>query len=133
LLLLFPNAGDAVGYALAYHRALDELKPPLTVRVMSLAQPGQTLLTSEARNALGATPLRVHSHGHWRMKGIEAPIEVHEVGEAHAPFVPPPDSAKCHRVVRRNAAWRRNGPSTPPLGSVRREGVQPVFTMIGSV
>jgi len=141
-LLLFANAEEAVGYALAYHRALAELKPPLkaraglhvgavrlrenhrddvargakpveveglakptTARVMSLAQPGQTLLTAEARAALGAASLRLQSHGHWRMKGIEAPIEVHEVGDAQAPFIPPPDSAKAYRVVRRNELW----------------------------
>jgi predicted ATPase/class 3 adenylate cyclase/tetratricopeptide (TPR) repeat protein len=141
-LLMFLSAADAVGYALAYHRALAGLsvplkaraglhvgpvtlrenhledvaqgaKPielegvakPITARVMSLAQGGQTLLTADARTALGATALRVQGHGHWRIKGLEEPFDLFEVGEEGAPFTPPPDSAKVYRVVRRNELW----------------------------
>jgi len=78
---------------------------PITARVMSLAQGGQTLLTADARAALGATALRVQGHGHWRIKGLEEPFELFEVGEEGAPFTPPPDSAKVYRVVRRNELW----------------------------
>lgn len=142
MLLLFEAAADAATYALAYHRALAGLNPPLkaraglhvgsvvlrensaqdvvrgakpleveglakptAARVMSLAQGGQTLLTAEARDALGTTPLRVQSQGYWRMKGIAEPVELFEIGEADAVFVPPPDAAKSYRVVREGDVW----------------------------
>src|SRR5258707_4335396 len=77
----------------------------VAARVMSIANGGQTLLSADARNALGEIALRVESHGHWRMKGIAEPIELFEVGEADAPFVPPPDAAKGYRVVRERDVW----------------------------
>ena len=141
-LLLFDAAADAVGYALAYHRALAALDVPLkaragihvgpvilransasdvalgakplevegiakptAARVMSLAQGGQTLLTPEAREALGETALRLQSHGHWRMKGVAEPVKLFEAGDAGSPFTPPPDGAKVYRVVRDGDLW----------------------------
>jgi predicted ATPase/Tfp pilus assembly protein PilF len=84
---------------------VDGLAKPTAARVMSLARSGQTLLTPEARAALGETTFRVESHGHWRMKGIEAPVELFEVGDEGAPFAPPPDAAKVYRVVRQDDLW----------------------------
>src|SRR5882762_7194111 len=77
----------------------------VAARVMSIANGGQTLLSADARDALGDIALRVESHGHWRMKGIAGPIELFEVGEADAPFVPPPDAAKGYRIVREGDVW----------------------------
>jgi len=77
----------------------------VAARVMSIANGGQTLLSADARDALGEITLRVESHGHWRMKGIAEPIELFEVGEADAPFVPPPDAPKGYRVVREGDLW----------------------------
>jgi predicted ATPase/class 3 adenylate cyclase/Tfp pilus assembly protein PilF len=77
----------------------------VAARVMSIANGGQTLLSADARNTLGEIALRVESHGHWRMKGIAEPIELFEVGEADAAFVPPPDAAKGYRVVREGDMW----------------------------
>src|SRR5947209_705288 len=77
----------------------------VAARVMAIANGGQTLLSADARNALGGITQRVESHGHWRMKGIAEPMEVFEVGEADAPFVPPPDAAKGYRVVREGDVW----------------------------
>ena len=142
MLMLFEQAADALGYALAYHGALAGLGVPLTARaglhvgdvilranspedvahgakplevegiakpiaarVMSLALGGQTLLTAEARAALGETALRVQSHGFWRIKGIAEPVELFEAGDEQAPFTPPPDSAKVYRVVWRDGLW----------------------------
>ena len=84
---------------------VDGLAKPTAARVMSLARGGQTLLTSEARAALGETGLRVQSHGHWVMKGLTEPAELFEVGEAESPFVAPPDSEKCYLVVRVGDRW----------------------------
>jgi predicted ATPase/class 3 adenylate cyclase len=142
MLLMFDSAADAVGYAMAYHRAIgalpvplkaraglhvgpvilrensaadvalgakplevDGLAKPTAARVMSLAQGGQTLLTADARAALGPTTLRVQSHGHWVMKGVAEPVELFEAGDADTPFAPPPDGDKVHRVVRSGERW----------------------------
>jgi predicted ATPase/class 3 adenylate cyclase len=141
-LLTFGSASDALGYAIAYHRALARLTPPvraraglhvgvvsvrenpagdvargakpievdglakpIAARVMSTASGGQTLLTAAARDALGSTPHRVVSHGHWRVKGVHEPLELFEAGDADAPFTPPPDAAKAYRVLRQGDLW----------------------------
>lgn len=141
-LLLFAQTADALGYALAYHRALtalpvpmkaraglhvgqvtireappedvalgakpfevDGVSKPLAARVMSTALGGQTLLTQPAIDALGPTPHRVVSHGHWQVKGLPAPLQLYEVGDEGAPFTPPPDAAKVWRVVRQGDLW----------------------------
>jgi predicted ATPase/class 3 adenylate cyclase len=142
MLLLFDTASDAVGYALAYQQALNQLVPPLkaraglhvgpvtlrenspadvtlgakpievegvakatAARVMSAAMGGQILLSADARQSLNAAGLRLQSHGHWRLKGLDVPIELFEAGDDHAPFVPPPDSDKAYRVVRQGELW----------------------------
>jgi predicted ATPase/class 3 adenylate cyclase len=142
MLLLFDNASDAVGYALAYHAGLaalpsgiqaraglhvgpvilrenlpddvargakplevDGMAKPTAARVMSLARGGQTLLTAEARLALGGTVLKVESHGHWMLKGVSDPLELFEIGAAEARFVAPSDSDKVFRVVRQGDWW----------------------------
>jgi predicted ATPase/class 3 adenylate cyclase len=95
---------------------VDGLAKPIAARVMSVALGGQTLLTGTARSELGATGLRVESHGHWRLKGVSEPIELFEVGEDDAPFSPPPDGAKVYRVVERGDLWvpaREIGHSLP--------------------
>jgi len=74
-------------------------------RVMSLARGGQTLLTAEARAALPEGRWHTVCHGRWRLKGIEEPIELFEVGDDEAPFLPPADSPKAYRVVRTGDDW----------------------------
>ena len=97
------NADDVAGGAKRFE--VDGLAKPITARVMATALGGQTLITAEARSALGATALRVQSHGHWRLKGLPEPVELFEVGDAHAPFTPPPDDAKAYRVLRQRELW----------------------------
>ena len=84
---------------------VDGLAKPVTARVMAATLGGQTLITADARLALGVTPLRVQSHGHWRLKGLPEPIELFEVGDAKSPFTPPPDEDKAYRVVRQGSVW----------------------------
>ncbi len=84
---------------------VDGLAKPTAARVMSLAQGGQTLLTSEAREALGMTSLKVQSHGHWMIKGVADPLELFEAGEPEARLVAPSDSDKVFRVVRAGDWW----------------------------
>jgi predicted ATPase/class 3 adenylate cyclase len=141
-LLLFDRVADAAAYALAYHRALRTLTPPLraraglhwgavqlrhngpayvargakpvevdglakalAARLMALALGGQTLLSAEAVAALEAAPGRLEPRGHWMLKGLEEPVALFELGDAAAPFTPPPDSAKAYRVVRHADCW----------------------------
>ena len=82
---------------------VDGVSKPIAARVMSTALGGQTLLTAQAVAALGTggvTVPRTVSHGHWQVKGLPVPIELFEVGDEEAPFLPPPDSAKVWRVVK---------------------------------
>ena len=131
-LLRFERASDAADYAIAFHREIGRLSPPLQARAglhvgpvvtrenleadqqlgakaselvglaisiasrtMTLAQARQTLLTADARAALGETSLRVQSHGHWQLKGVEEAVELYEIGDDDAPFSLPRDAAKC--------------------------------------
>ena len=84
---------------------VDGLAKPTAARVMALARGGQLLMTAEAREALGKSRLRVKSHGFWTMKGLAEPIELFEAGEHEAPFLPPADGDKGHRVVRSGDRW----------------------------
>jgi len=77
----------------------------IAARVMSVALGGQILLTAHARQSLSAEGLRLQSHGHWRLKGMDEPIELFEVGDVNAPFTPPPDGDKAYRVVRQGDLW----------------------------
>ncbi len=141
-LLRFASAADAAGYAVAYHRAIARLSPPLAARaglhigtviardnheqdlvlgakatelaglaistaarLMAIALPGQTLMTRVARDALSGQAQRLVSHGHWRLKGLEDPIEIFEVGDDVSPFETPPDVVKAYRVALRNRLW----------------------------
>jgi len=84
---------------------VEGLAKPTAARVMSLARGAQVLLTTEAREDLGKTELKVASHGHWMVKGVADPIELFEVGEEHTRFIPPVDSEKVFRVVQTGEWW----------------------------
>lgn len=143
-LVLFETADSAVAFALAYHRSLAALDPPLqaragihvgpvdlrrnsdedtargatpfevdgialptAARVMALALGRQTLLSQAALESLGNTDLQRRDHGHWRLKGLDEPLRIHEIGEPGiAPFVAPPDGAKGYRVLSEGEGWR---------------------------
>ncbi|MBL8362260.1 MAG: tetratricopeptide repeat protein [Rubrivivax sp.] len=83
---------------------VEGLAKPYTARLMGLARGGQTLAsaaTVAALQAVHATAAHVHSHGHYRLKGVADPVEVFELQQGADPaFVPPPDSDKAYRVVR---------------------------------
>ncbi|MEO8134144.1 MAG: tetratricopeptide repeat protein [Betaproteobacteria bacterium] len=81
----------------------------LTARLMALAGGGQTLLSRAAREGLQATlphGAELERHGYYRLKGIEEPVEVFELGvPGTSPFSPPADVDKAYRVVRVNDLW----------------------------
>lgn len=85
---------------------VDGIAKPTAARVMSVAQGGQTLLTADARAALGNPAFPLCSHGHWRLKGVVEPLELFEaLDDDTSSFVPPPDSEKAYRVVRQGDLW----------------------------
>lgn len=84
---------------------VEGLAKPVAARVMAVAAGGQTLLTDEARHQLDGAGLRVQSHGHWRLTGVSEPVELFEVGDDNAPFVPPSGTPKAYRVVYQGELW----------------------------
>jgi predicted ATPase/class 3 adenylate cyclase len=108
------HADDVARGATPYD--IDGLALPVAARVMEAALGGQTLLSVDALQALGATGHRVVSHGHWRLKGLAEPLELLEVGRQDAPFMPPIDVVKAYRVTRVGEDWvsARELPHTLP-------------------
>jgi predicted ATPase/class 3 adenylate cyclase/Tfp pilus assembly protein PilF len=84
---------------------VEGLAKAMAARVMSLAQGGQTLLTASALQSLSRPVQQFESHGHWRVKGIDDPIELFEVAAVGATLAPPPDSEKGYRVVGSDGTW----------------------------
>jgi len=91
---------------------VDGIALPTAARVMGAATGRQTLLTSQAAQALGSTSLRCVSHGHWRLKGLTEPVELFGVSEPpetsdtpESALTPPAESPKAYRVVWRNGVW----------------------------
>ncbi len=91
-------------------KGLTGVQVDICARVMGLAQGGQILLTrsafDNARQMLkgediqGVGPLEWLNHGSYLLKGIQAPVEVCEVGEVGmAPLQAPAGSEKAQRQV----------------------------------
>jgi sigma-B regulation protein RsbU (phosphoserine phosphatase) len=89
-------------------KGLSGVQVDTCARVMNLAQGGQILLTRSAfdsarqmlkgENLSGVGPLLWLNHGSYLLKGIEAPLEVCEVGEVGiAPLQAPAGSEKAQR------------------------------------
>ncbi|HET6603726.1 MAG TPA: putative peptide modification system cyclase, partial [Xanthomonadaceae bacterium] len=95
---------------------VEGLAKPVAARLMSLARPGQILLSGVAQNLaqraqgdLGevAAHVRWLTHGRYRFKGVPAPMLVHEVGEVGvAPLTAPGSSTKVQREL---PWWRSPG------------------------
>ncbi len=86
---------------------VEGLAKAIAARVMSLAGDGRILLTRAAydfarRAAVGmedSALLRWVVHGHYRLAGVEDPVEVCEVAASgQLDPTPPPDSEKAHRA-----------------------------------
>ncbi|HEX6018497.1 MAG TPA: hypothetical protein VFZ28_10385, partial [Burkholderiaceae bacterium] len=82
---------------------VDGLAKTVAARAMAVALGGQTLITSAARAQIGEA--RCRSHGHWRLKGLDEPVELFEVGDDSAPWTPPQESSKAYRVVPAGEQW----------------------------
>ncbi|WP_311239449.1 MULTISPECIES: putative peptide modification system cyclase [unclassified Xanthomonas] len=111
--LTWRNSDEAVSIG-AKPLEVEGLAKPTAARLMSMARPGQILisavaesLTHRAARELGERVERIlwKSHGRWRFKGVPTPMEIYEVGEVGlTPLRTPKNSAKAWRDV---PLWRR--------------------------
>ena len=111
--LTWRNSEEAVQIG-AKPLEVEGLAKPVAARLMSLARPGQILLsavaeslTQRATRELGERGERLlwKSHGRWRFKGMPTRMEIHEVGEIGlTPLRAPKSSPKAWRDV---PLWRR--------------------------
>lgn len=95
---------------------IEGLVKPVAARLMTLALPGQILLSGVAHTLAlraqdelktEAAPPQWRSHGRYLFKGVAEPMMVFEVGEADvAPLRAPAYSSKAHREI---PWWRRPG------------------------
>lgn len=107
------NALDIAGGAKRLD--VEGLAKPVVSRLMTLALPGQIILSGIAfslaqraeRELDAPATVRWLTHGRYRFKGVAAPILVHEVGEIGvAPLQAPPSGAKAQKEV---PLWRKPG------------------------
>ncbi len=104
---------------------VEGLVKPAAARLMSLAMPGQVLLSGMAhaiaRRGLGeldgvAAKVEFRDHGRYRLKGVSEPMAVFEIGEPGlAPFRAPQAVAKAERLL---PWWRRTPVIAAQLGIV---------------
>jgi putative peptide modification system cyclase len=125
-LVLKARAGLHVGEVLTWHNSdeavsvgakpmeVEGLAKPMAARLMTLARPGQILLSAVAESLLHrssrelgerAERLLWKSHGRWRFKGVPTAQEIYEVGEVGiTPLRGPKSSGKAWRDI---PIWRR--------------------------
>ncbi len=132
------HLGEAIEFAgaSAEKRDLAGDAANMTARVMSLAGPGQTLMTRvafdsarqsgrvrgdwlDADDHIAQAQIEWLNHGRYRLKGVDEPIEVCEVGQSGvAPLRAPADSEKACRVVsdeeKELLGWRPSPKRTIP-------------------
>ncbi|MFC3814339.1 putative peptide modification system cyclase [Lysobacter sp. GCM10012299] len=111
--LTWRNTDEAV-LAGAKPLEVEGLAKPTAARLMSMARPGQILLSAvaeplahRAARELGerGQQLLWKSHGRWRFKGMPESQQVYEVGEPGiAPLRAPPNTPKAWRDI---PLWRR--------------------------
>ena len=108
---------------------VEGLAKAIASRVMSVARGGQVLVSEGARRAIEGNHIRLQSHGHWRLKGVDEPMELFEAGDERTLFLPPPDADKAYRVFRQDGAWmpareiRHSLPAEPDAFVGRTEAV----------
>jgi len=111
--LTWENSPEAIKVG-AKSLEVEGLAKPMAARLMTLARPGQILLsavaeslTYRATEALAEWSERLvwKSHGRWRFKGVPTTQEVFEVGEiGFAPLRMPRSNAKARRDI---PLWRQ--------------------------
>ncbi|MDQ3617473.1 MAG: putative peptide modification system cyclase [Pseudomonadota bacterium] len=114
---------------------VEGLAKPIAARLMSMARPGQILLSAvaeplahRAARELGERGQNMiwKSLGRWRFKGVPEPQEIFEVGEPGvAPLRAPPNSPKAWRDI---PLWRRPAALAAQLGVLALIGFAFWFT-----
>ncbi len=104
--LVWENAPDDIAQG-AKPIEVEGLVKPVAARLMSLARPGQILMSGVAQTlaqrgerelADVAERVRWQNHGRYHFKGVPEPMVVAEVGEVGiAPFKTPPSTEKAQR------------------------------------
>ncbi|MCS3811332.1 putative peptide modification system cyclase [Xanthomonas sp. 4461] len=127
--LTWRNSEEAVSIG-AKPLEVEGLAKPTAARLMSMARPGQILisavaesLTHRAARELGDRAERIlwKSHGRWRFKGVPTPMEIYEVGEVGlTPLRMPKNSAKAWRDV---PLWRRPAALVAETGVMLAVGI----------
>ena len=96
----------------AQWRQGDYFGPALNVaaRLLSVCRGGQMLSSATIGAGFDVATIpgaRLERHGHYRLKGVEAPVEVCEWGiQGRAAFTPPEDTAHVYRVMRTGDSWQ---------------------------
>lgn len=116
-LFLHENTADDIANG-AKPLEVEGLAKVVAARLMALAQGGQTLLGAAAFELAQSAEVGVPgetlgwlAHGRYRIKGLDEPLAVYEVGAlGQAPLAPPPDSDKARRDItedeRETLGWR---------------------------
>jgi predicted ATPase/class 3 adenylate cyclase/Tfp pilus assembly protein PilF len=84
---------------------VDGIAKATAARIMSIANAGQTLLSSAAKDALGDASVQIRSHGHWKLKGVSEPAELFATGDDPASWAAPAENAKAYRVTHDGELW----------------------------
>ena len=103
LTLRVNSAEDRAQGALPFE--IDGVVLPITARIGSAAQPGQTLISVDVARALRPSANDTKSFGHWQLKGLAQPMELLAIARDGAQLHPPMDSAKAYRVVATPDGW----------------------------
>ena len=96
---------------------IDGIALPVAARISAIAQGRQTLVSAALAGCLSSGSHEPRSHGMWQFKGLDEPIEVLEIGDEHASWLPPEDGDKGVRVVDIEGDWfpAREIPHSIPL------------------
>lgn len=101
---LRPNSEEDVA-AGAVRYDIDGIALPVAARIAAVARARQTLVSAVAAAELGEAA-EMRSHGLWRLKGVDEPVELFEVGHGGSAFMPPDDGEKAYRVIPDGDGWR---------------------------
>jgi predicted ATPase/class 3 adenylate cyclase/Tfp pilus assembly protein PilF len=84
---------------------LEGVAKVIAARTMSAAPGGATFLTAPARDLCADLRRGIESRGFWRLKGIDAPVELFEVVADRGAAAIAVDTPKAYRVVRSGDVW----------------------------
>lgn len=102
--ILRPNSAEDVALG-SVSFDIDGLVLPVTMRLLSIAGPGSTLVSEQARDAMDGGQRGLCSLGQWMLKGLLSPVRVYGVVSSDGRPAPPIDGDKAYRVVAADGGW----------------------------